>query len=74
MGEQVCAHVHFFLRRSAINHDRWHQVIQRIDPTIGHFVGLAPESQRINRFRAGQTADKDRAVVFVFLAVGDVIE
>ena len=74
MGEQIGAHVNFFLGRAAVDHDRRDQIIQRMDPAIGNFLGLAFESQRINRLRAGQAADQDRAVVFVAFAVDDVVE
>ncbi len=74
MGEQIGAHVDFFLGRAAVDHDRRDQIIQRVDPTIGNFLRLAFKSQRINRFRAGQAADQHRAVVLVAFAVDDVVE
>src|SRR5688500_4855635 len=52
MGEQFGPHVHFFLCRSAIDHHRRDQMIQRIDPAIRYFVRLAPESHGIIRFGA----------------------
>ena len=72
--EQLIAFVDFFLARAGRDDDRLDQMIHRVDPAIGDFIGLAFETQAINRFGAGKPADENLAVVFAFFAVGNVVE
>ncbi len=74
MGKQAGAHMHLFLRRAAIDHHRCDQMIQCVDPAIGHLVRLALQAHGVNCFGAREPADQHAAIVLSFFAVGDIIE
>ena len=72
--EQLIAFVDFFLARAGWDDDRLDQMIHRVDPAIGDFIGLAFKTQAVNRFGAGKPADEHLAIVFALFAVGNVVE
>src|SRR5262245_14034730 len=56
LREQFIAFVNFLLARSFIDNNGFYRMIERVNPTIGDFIGLALKSQTVNRFGTGEAA------------------
>src|SRR5215510_11154439 len=74
LREQFIALVNFLLAWPFIDNNGVNQMIESVNTTIGNFIGLALESQTINRFGTGEAAHQYGAVVFSFLRIGHIIE